>query len=234
MGDLSLRVGQRIRSFRKMRGFSVDQLAARIEKSKATVYKYESGQIPVDVDTLADIAAALQMETAFFFDQPVIKRSGGYNISFFDANRLYVYYYDGRIRRMVRSLLTFRPGMDGTADQASFFMNLSDFDHPETARYIYSGTFFSHETVSYCILENLTLPIETLTIELLHPFRTSLTSWGVFLGMSDSPMTPMATKLLFSKVPLTDAELEAYPLRFTKEELKDIREKNALLLALNR
>ena len=47
MGDLAHRVGLRIRSFRRMRGLSVEQLAARIEKSKATVYKYESGQIPV-------------------------------------------------------------------------------------------------------------------------------------------------------------------------------------------
>lgn len=234
MGDLAHRVGLRIRSFRRMRGLSVEQLAARIEKSKATVYKYESGQIPVDVDTLSDISAALQMDASFFFDQPVLKRSGRPGISFFDSNRLYAYYYDGRIKRVVRSLLAFRPGPEGEIDHASFYMNLTDFEKPETSRYIYSGNFSSHETVSYFIFENLTLPIETLVIELLHPFRTSLISWGVFLGMSDSPMTPMATKILVSKAPLTDEELASYPLRFTKEELKDIREKNALLLALHR
>ena len=49
MGELAVHVGQKIRLFRKIQGLTVEQLAARIQKSKATVYKYESGQIPLDV-----------------------------------------------------------------------------------------------------------------------------------------------------------------------------------------
>lgn len=79
---------------------------------------------------------------------------------------------------------------------------------------------------------NLTLPIETLVIELLHTFRTGLCTWGLFLGLSDQPLTPMATKILLSKLPLSDDELANHPMTFTKSELRDVREKNVLLLSM--
>ena len=234
MGKLAVHVGSRIRLFRKAHGLTVEQLGARIQKSKATIYKYESGQIPVDVDTLLDIASALNVEPAYFFDLPFSKKICAPQISFFDSNCLYAYYYDGRIKQVVHSLLSFYSNADGEDCRASFFMNLEDGENPELSRYIYSGTLFSHEAVSYFILENVTLPIETLIIELIHPFRTSRCTWGLFLGLSDQPLAPMATKILISKVPLTEQELESYPLVFTKDELKDIREKNALLLSIHR
>ena len=90
----------------------------------------------------------------------------------------------------------------------------------------------SHETVSYFILENITLPIETLVLQILNPFRNSLTSWGLFMGMSDHPATPMAAKMLFSKRLLTTKEIEQFPLVLTKDELRKIRSQNALLLSI--
>ena len=167
MVSLAAHVGNRIRLFRKIRGLTVDHLSSRIQKSKATIYKYESGQIPIDVETLSQIADVLNVEPIYFLDCPFSKENSTSRISFFDSNRLYAYYYDGRIRQVVRSLLTFRPNMDDpSVYKASFFMNVVDFVKPELSRYIYSGTLFSHETASYFVLENVTLPIETLTIEL--------------------------------------------------------------------
>ena len=107
MGKLAVHVGSRIRLFRKAHGLTVEQLGARIQKSKATIYKYESGQIPVDVDTLLDIASALNVEPAYFFDLPFSKKICTPQISFFDSNCLYAYYYDGRIKQVVHSLLSF-------------------------------------------------------------------------------------------------------------------------------
>ncbi len=232
MGKLAEHTGQRIRTFRKLRGISAQQLAQRIGKSKATVYKYESGEIPPDVDTLADISRELDVEPANLLDLPFQRRDVTPKLSFFDANRLYAYYYDGRTRRMTRSLLTFCPSADGEPWKASFYMNAPDFSHPERARYLYTGTLVSYEIASYFTFRNLTLPIETLVIELLHTFRTGLCTWGLFMGLSDQPLTPMATKILLSKLPLSDEELAGHPMMFTKSELRDVREKNALLLSM--
>lgn len=232
MGNLAQHAGQRIRTFRKLRGMSAQQLAQRIGKSKATVYKYESGEIPPDVDTLADISRELDVEPAHLLDVPFQKRDVTPKLSFFDANRLYAYYYDGRTRQMTRSLLTFCPSADGEPWEAFLYMNVPDFNHPERARYLYTGTLASYEIASYFTFRNLTLPIETLVIELLHTFRTGLCTWGLFLGLSDQPLTPMATKILLSKMPLSDDELANHPMTFTKSELRDVREKNVLLLSM--
>lgn len=52
--------GKAIRTFRKKNKLTVQELADRICKSKATVSKYESGKISLDLDTLFDIAQVLQ------------------------------------------------------------------------------------------------------------------------------------------------------------------------------
>lgn len=236
MSELAALVGKRLRTFRKMRGLSVDQLAKRIGRSNATVYKYESGGIDMDLATLGQIAAALNLEPSFFFDIPnyssAVTKHVKAPIAFFDSGHFYTYYYDGRVKKIVRSLLAFHRTHENIGYAASFYMNLKEFNQPENSRYIYRGTLTSHETVSFFIMENITLPIEIMTIEVIHPFQTSQTTWGVFLGLSDQPLAPMTTKMLFSKVPLSNKELEAYPLALTKNELKDIRLNNALLLSI--
>ena len=237
MSELVTLVGKRLRTFRKMHGLSVDQLAKRIGRSSATVYKYESGEIVMDLNTLDQVASALNLEPAFFFDIPnynsSFKKPVKAPIAFFDNGYIYTYYYDGRIKQLVRSLLAFYSTPEKTGYAASFYMNLKDFNQPEYSRYIYRGSLISHELVSFFIMENITLPIETMTIEVIHPFQTEQTTWGVFLGLSDQPLAPMTTKMLFSKVPLSNKELEAYPLAFTKDELKSIRRNNSLLLSIS-
>ncbi len=233
MDQMEKQIGSRIRMFRRLRGLSVEQLGGAIGKSKATVYKYESGLIPIGVDTLLDIAGALKVAPAHFFDTPSTTAKNSPKVGLFDKGRLYAYYFDGRIKQIVRSLLTFYPDAEEEMGyRASFYMHLNDFSKPEQSRYIYSGTLISHELVSYFILENIMLPIETFVMEILHPLQTSLNTWGLFLGISDQPLTPMTTKILFSKVPLSQQELQTYPLMFTKDELKNIREKNAILLSI--
>ena len=54
-----MHVGSRIRLYRKVKHYTLTDLAERIHKSKATLSKYEIGEITVDVETLFDIAAAL-------------------------------------------------------------------------------------------------------------------------------------------------------------------------------
>ena len=54
-------VGGRIRTIRKGKKMSIQQLADTIHKSKACVSKYEKGEITVDIPTLFEIASALEV-----------------------------------------------------------------------------------------------------------------------------------------------------------------------------
>ena len=66
MGSFSYHVGQRIKKYRKSRGYTIEQFSAMINKSKATVSKYENGTITIDVETLYDIARALDIDLKCF------------------------------------------------------------------------------------------------------------------------------------------------------------------------
>ena len=59
--EISVQIGKRIRGYRKKRQMTIEQLAKAIAKSKATVSKYEKGEIAMDVETLYEVADALHV-----------------------------------------------------------------------------------------------------------------------------------------------------------------------------
>lgn len=49
MSEVSIEIGNRIRNFRKKRSITIEELARLINKSRATVSKYEKGEIVLDI-----------------------------------------------------------------------------------------------------------------------------------------------------------------------------------------
>ena len=45
MADINAEIGKKIRSFRRARGMTLEELSRMICKSKSTLSKYESGEI---------------------------------------------------------------------------------------------------------------------------------------------------------------------------------------------
>lgn len=56
MKDRVKRVGERIRFYRKHQKMTLEVLAAKMNKSKATISKYENGTIIMDIETLYEFA----------------------------------------------------------------------------------------------------------------------------------------------------------------------------------
>ena len=95
----SKQTGERIRMYRKMKSMTLQQLADRIHKSRASVSKYENGEIAMDIETLGEIARVLQVSPGQLLDvqeeqkllqTPPSAYSG--MSPFFCARRLYFYY----------------------------------------------------------------------------------------------------------------------------------------------
>ena len=68
MGSFSNFVGHRIKKYRKSRGYTIEQFSAMINKSKATLSKYENGAITIDIETLYEISQALDIDLKYFVD----------------------------------------------------------------------------------------------------------------------------------------------------------------------
>lgn len=107
MDEINIRVGRQIRRYRKAARWTLQQLADAIHKSRATVCKYERGEIAADVSTLGDISGALQVPLSQLVSFPPEESAlrpplaGPVRQSpFFQARRLYFYFYDGRYHRL--------------------------------------------------------------------------------------------------------------------------------------
>lgn len=111
------------KKYRKSRGYTIEQFSVMINKSKATVSKYENGTITIDIDTLYDISQKLDIDLKCFLDyqppmphntEPVLPKN-----FYFNQPRAYMYYYDGAHRQILSVaalLLPFRDGRDGGCD----------------------------------------------------------------------------------------------------------------------
>ena len=103
MSELGKRLGENIRVYRRANRMTLSELADRINKSKATVGKYEQGAIALDMDTLYEIAAALKVSPFQLMVSlaPEKKEKGEPRLL---GERRYLYLYDGRSSRILRSL----------------------------------------------------------------------------------------------------------------------------------
>ena len=73
-----MKVGERIKKRRKELGMTVDELAERVGKSRATVYRYENGSIEkLPLEVVTPFAEALDLDPGYLMgwtDDPKKKR----------------------------------------------------------------------------------------------------------------------------------------------------------------
>ena len=101
--NIQLYVGENIRKIRLARGFSIEELAARIYKSKSTVSKYERGAIAIDIAALDDIAAVLDVHPAQLLMTPAPEKR--IPVAQLSMDELYMFSYDGKEKRIIKSVI---------------------------------------------------------------------------------------------------------------------------------
>ena len=203
MGSFSYHVGQRIKKYRKSRGYTIEQFSAMINKSKATLSKYENGTITIDIETLYDIAQALNIDLKCFIDYqpPVFHQeqvlAGNF---YFNTPQAYMYYFDGRIHQLVRSLLRFSPAVDGEGIDVILYMGVESFDDPDQCQHLFTGEMKPYDTITHMVLHNQINAAEKMYICMLNPMQTRTPAVGMLSGIGSSPFfAPVALKVLISK-----------------------------------
>ena len=131
MSELGVRIGENIRIYRRANRMTLSELAERINKIKATVGKYEQGAIALDMDTLYEIAAALKVSPFQLMVSllPEKKEAGEPRLL---GERRYLYLYDGRASRILRSLLV--SGKGEADDAVTLFYDIPSFTEPQRCR----------------------------------------------------------------------------------------------------
>ena len=225
MENLDQFVGGRVRLYRKMKCFTLAELADRIHKSKATLSKYENGDIPLDVRTLCELADALGIRVQQLLDGAQSAQSdNAKRDSFFPQRRIFVYHYDGRRRRVVRSLLSLRH--EGAGSTATLYYDLTDFDAPEDCRNLYFGNVEFFDTITNFSFESQSNRMERVTLCASNPFDRSSWVFGLLTGISRYSMLPVSMKILLSPERLAEDEALKKELLLSAEELRRIKAGN--------
>jgi transcriptional regulator with XRE-family HTH domain len=234
MDSISVYVGKKINFFRKQKNLSLEQLSLMIRKSKSTLSKYENGNISIDIDTLCDIATALDVginQLVNIAPGPRISRNFP-KTPFGAHNTLYIYYYDGRKKAVVTSLLTLSFNSIRNVYESEFYMDIPSFDDYEKCQFYYIGEMNSFDLVTYIFMVNQANPMERINFCILNQFHYDALKWGYMFGISYRPITPFALKFLTSITPLPPDKTTQKELSFTNGEMKTIKKLNMLLLNL--
>ena len=222
MSDISVETGRRIRYFRTGSGMTLEELAAKVYKSKATISKYEKGEIKLDLETFYDIADALHVHV----DQLLVSRSveegpEGYEVDpafFRGLNRFYAYFYDGRDQKISRSVCDILSRTDVNQYKLILYMNCKDlekYQHCENVRHF--------DALSIIEVVHQTNPMEHGSVQILATFMDSPVKWGLWNGISSRPLMPVALKMLFSKKPLKEDAALAKQLKISKEDIRTMK-----------
>lgn len=232
MSEINKQVGAHIRVFRKKRGLTLDELAEIIHKSKSTISKYEKGEITVDIETLYEIADAVQVHA----EQLLYRRpehtsiaGSGENPAFFSGvSQFYSYLFDGRSNRIMRCVFDVLSETEDNRYKIMMYMNYKDFQNYQNCENTYYGYIEHYDAMTHITLTNQDTPMEKASVQVLASYLDSDTKWGLFNGFSSRPMMPIAIKMLLSKTRLKEDEELIRQLKVSKEDVRLLKLYNML------
>ena len=237
MSDFTCYVGEQIRKYRKASKMTLQDLADAIHKSRATICKYENGEISVDIETLYEISQVLQVSisqlTAYLpesITESVTTPGRGPKSPFFQAKRLYFYFYDGRYQRTKDGVIDIyekkgEPGkFEATLTICSVSANGRSSEIFYTGRVLYSDMLIRFSFV------NQYNPLEEDLLYIFNPLELRDFTMGLLCGISSADLMPCAFKCVVTLNPQEHTENFRHQLLFTKKDLKRLEQLNMLLV----
>jgi len=232
MKEISIHVGQKIRLFRKMKGMTIEVFAGMIGKSKATVSKYENGDISIDVETLFAIAQALEVPVNQLIDYTDGKAADkGEKKHQLTKSRYYMYFYDGRRSRIVRNVIEVQDGgQENGVFEANMYAYLENFDQYYQCKLLYRGVMRRYDTFVNFNLENQNNKVERAFLYAINSFSHSGRMAGLYCGLSTQPILPACFKFVLSPEILEEDEDLKEELMVSKEDIKTLKKMNMFVV----
>ncbi|WP_313529689.1 helix-turn-helix domain-containing protein [Anaerotignum sp.] len=235
MKEVSIHVGKRIRLYRKMKNLTIEAFAGMINKSKATVSKYENGDISIDIETLFSIADALDISVNQLVDyenltavsetegDAIAKRKAG-------KTRYYLYFYDGRRSRIVKNIIEVQGVGENGIYNANFYADLEDYSNCYKCKFLYHGTMRKFDAFTNFNFENQNNKVEQVFMYAINSFTHNSRMVGMLSGLSTQPILPASFKFLLSPDIMEENEEMREQLVFTKEDIKQIKKMNMFVI----
>ena len=242
MESINKYTGSKIRNYRKLKKLTLQQLADSIHKSRATVSKYETGDITIDLETLYDISVALDVSMDQLTDyhpdipeeeEPMIQDYSGKS-PFFKADHLYFYFYDGRYNRLKEAIIhVHKKTID---DQGCYDASMSIRSTTKTGRsseVYYSGNVLYSDMLIRFTFVNQYNKLEQDLLYIFNPLERREVTEGLLCGISSTDLMPCAFKCLVALSPYEDYDELKNQLMITPSELRRWQKLNMLIVDNN-
>lgn len=237
MSEFTCYVGEQIRKYRKAGKLTLQDLADAIHKSRATVCKYENGEIAVDIETLYEIGQVLQVSmaqlTTYLPEEKTeisVIPDRNQKSPFFQTRRMYFYFYDGRYQRTKDGIIdiyekTGEPGQyEATLSICSVSVNGRSSEIFYTGKVLYSDMLIRFSFV------NQYNPLEEDLLYIFNPLDLRDFTTGLLCGISSADLMPCAFKCVITLKPQELTEEFRRQLLFTKKDLRRWEQLNMLLV----
>ncbi len=236
MKEISIHVGQRIRLYRKMKGLTIEVFAGMIHKSKATVSKYENGDISIDIETLFVIAQALEVSvhqlTDYTSEEDADGEGGSVVKGMLSKSRYYMYFYDGRRNRIARNVIEVQDGgQENGVFDANMYAYLENFDNYYQCILLYHGVMRRYDTFVNFNFENQNNKVERAFLYAINSFSHSGRMAGLYCGLSTQPILPACFKFVLSPEILEEDEELKAELMVSKEDVKVLKKMNMFVVS---
>ena len=205
MEDINKYTGKKIRNYRKMKKLTIQQLADQIHKSRATVSKYENGEIALDLPTLYDICAALEVrmeQLCDYYEEPSeeenvdVENYRGKS-PFFKADRLFFYFYDGRYHRLKEAVIDIHKHtlLEDGCYEASMSIRSSTPSGRSSEIYYTGKVLYSDMLIRFSFVNKYN-KLEQDLLYIFNPLELRSTTEGLLCGISSVDLMPCAFKCI--------------------------------------
>lgn len=218
-------VGDNIRKYRTAYNMTLKELSLKLRKSISTISKYEKGEISLDLPTFMEIVQIFKVSPDLLLSgaQDPLSEEPVYGT---DANRLYMYSYDGQGRIVIQSIIEqYSSVSKSNIFRVQFFNDVKDISNPGSCASFYEGEYVQEGFVGTYFLHSR-ITTEHVFISCIRNLVNSNQQVGLMSGLSNYTMLPITLKVLISNTEITNKELLLDQLLFTKEDYKIMKKTN--------
>lgn len=230
--SLAVLLGEKIRFYRKKKEMSLDLLATHIHKSKATLSKYESGAIIIDIITLFEIAEALKVDMKEFLPCTKAPQSKFTDTIFNIDEPIYMYHFTNQT--IHTSII--KMNLDNANNEVNVTLHyiITDLEDLNLCSCLYHGILKNSYSIATFLLNNHYNSLETAMITLSIALKKQSYYMGFLTGIHFDSLKPSVCKVMLTQTPFTGSksDLKKY-LSFSKQDEMMLKNKNYLTLLDN-
>lgn len=162
--DFYTTLGKKLRARRRTKHMTLSDLSKKLNKSVATISKYEKGEVLISIDTLVDICQILNIDIASLLPITSTDKSAAEIARYqnYFSDKLYLYWFNGEKNCLQKAVLENK----NLSLTATMYYDVDDISNYYEANYIYEGDITYSDTCTVFILVNTKPPFDILTLRL--------------------------------------------------------------------